>query len=279
MKVPYELAERANINVKHVSSGEVVLYEDHRTILNVLFYCKKQEPSLFPINVYLFDNHDDACVPSKKVLKMISRYNKKEPSLKDFWSFTDFDLRVLDDDWNKAGMELGLINNVFLFNATKASFDFQQSYKTMSFGTKNLYNLGYIWDALWNRGCLSDLVKSEEYGALWNDFGWVYQRNQGKFFFGPPNAFITDFDLDCFTTEVLDNRIAVPNTILIEKFEEMHQADYHHYYSCKLFVEELIQKSEIITLCFENNFCGGYNQVFEIFKTIDYLFFEEQLGK
>jgi hypothetical protein len=172
----YDLSHRANINIKTTEHGQVVLYEDHRTILNVLFFLKKNKKATFPINIILFDEHDDACKPSDEVLRIIKGFNKPEPELREFWSFTEFDLRTLDDDWIKSGTELGLINHLFLFNASQASIGFITKYKTMKFGEKKIYNMGYLWDSLSHRGNLYDVVKHKEYGELWKDFGWVYEK-------------------------------------------------------------------------------------------------------
>lgn len=275
----YELSFRANINIKHTDEGDVVIYEDHRTILNVLFYLKTKTKIDFPINIILFDNHDDAVKPNKEALKKIKAFNKKAPDIRQFWTFTEFDLRNLDDDWVKAGMELGLINNLFLFNSTQSHISFVENYETMNFGIKRLYNLGYIWDALSYRGNLYDVIKHNEFGQLWDDFGWVYDKESGKFSFKPSKPYIVDFDLDCFTTEILGKRIAIPEDILIEKFSEYHQPSYHYYYSYERFVKDLIKEAEITTMCFEQGFCGGFKEAFKIFETVDHLFFENQLGK
>lgn len=275
----YELSFRANINVKHTDESEIVIYEDHRTVLNVLFYLKTKTKTEFPVNVILFDDHDDAVKPSKDALRKIKAFNKKAPDLQKFWTFTEFSLKNLDDDWVKAGMELGLINNLFLFNSTQSHIGFVEHYNTMSFGTKRLYNLGYLWDALSYRGCLYDVIKHNEFGQLWEDLGWVYSRDTGKFSFNPTKPYIVDFDLDCFTTQILGKRIAIPEDILIEKFQEFHQPSYHYYYSYDRFVKDIIKDAQITTMCFEQGFCGGFKQAFKVFETVDYLFFENQLGK
>lgn len=275
----YDLSNRANINIKTTEHSQVVVYEDHRSILNVLFYLKKNKKATFPINIILFDDHDDSCKPSEEALRIIKGFNKREPELREFWSFTEFDLRTLDDDWIKAGMELGLINHLFLFNASQSSIGLITRYKTMKFGEKKIYNLGYLWDCLSHRGLLYDVVKRQEYGELWKDFGWEYDKKSGRFDFNPSQGFIVDFDLDCFTTKILDNRVAIPEDILFDKFTEHHQPNYHYFYTYQMFVKKLIEESALTTICFENGFCGGYRQCFKIFDMVDQLFFDNELGK
>lgn len=264
MNEEIHIGQRANINVKYTPSGNVIVYEDHRTILNVLYIKKLNKEIAFPVNIILFDNHDDFCKPNTLTLEIINKFNENEPSIRDFWTFTEFDIRTLDDDWIKVGMELGLIGNVFLFNATETSLGFLTTYETVKFGTKKLYNLGFIWDAISNRGCLNDIIKEDEFGEFWDDFGWINQ--QGQFYFEPKNKFIVDFDLDCFSTEVLDKRIAIPSEILDEKLKKKYRRDNHSYYSSQEFINELLNQSEFTTICFENQFCGGFSQSFKIFN-------------
>ena len=55
-----ELARRANLVHCTVESCDLLLYEDHRTLLNVLYHARRSERlARQPLLVY-FDHHDDA---------------------------------------------------------------------------------------------------------------------------------------------------------------------------------------------------------------------------
>lgn len=272
------ISHRANINKKHTKYSDVFIYEDHRTILDVLFLKKINKESDSPLNIILFDNHDDACNLDNSVLETINKFNNKVPDIKKFWSFIEFDLSGLDDDWIKCGMELNLIQNVFLFNSTESRINYIERYQTKSFGEKKIYNLGNIWDCISHRGYLNDIIKDDEYGELWKDFGWNYSKEKGVFIFEPPKNFIVDIDLDCFSTSVLERRIAIPQEILYEKMTSKYRRDYHYYYSSQDFIKELIAKSLFCTICFENQFCGGFYESFKIFDYVNDLFFDHQLS-
>lgn len=172
-------------------------------------------------------------------------------------------------------MELGLIENVFLFNSTESSLGFLTAYETIKFGTKKLYNLGYIWDAISNKGCLNDIIKEGDFGEFWDDFGWI--NEDGQFYFEPKNKFTIDFDLDCFSTEILDKRVAIPAEILDEKLIKEYRRDNHSFYSSQELIIEMIQKSELTTMCFENQFCGGFAESLKIFNYINNTFFENKI--
>lgn len=269
------LRHRANINKAYTKRGDVYLYEDHRTILNVLFLKKKNNELECPVNIILFDNHDDGCVPSTSALEKIDLLNNEaDISIRDFWNFTEFDLKGLDDDWIKAGMELNLIENVFLFNSCESKIYFVEEYETKKFGTKKIYNLGNIWDCISYKGYLNDIIK-KEYSQLWEDFGWVIE--EGRFYFEPKRKFIVDFDLDCFSTEVLGKRIAIPTEILYEKMTKYQIRDYHYYGSSQELIQDFIDKAEFTTICFETQFCGGYLEAFKIFQSVNDLFFDNKI--
>ncbi len=270
------LSHRSNINKKYTENSDVYIYEDHRTILNVLYVLKDEFKT--PLDIFMFDDHDDACHPSKDVLEIAQKFAINNPSFEDFWSFIEFKLSGLDDDWVIIGMELGLINNVFLFHSSRSSISFVEKYETKHFGTKNIYNIGDVWDELSHRGCLEDIVKIDEYGELWDDMGWNYSKKDYRFHFEPKNNFIVDFDLDCFTTTILDKLMAIPEELLIEKFKESLYPDHHYYHTSESFVRDLIKKSEFTTMCFENGCCGGIRESYKIFETVDYLFFDNKIG-
>ncbi|TPD71273.1 hypothetical protein [Flavobacterium microcysteis] len=271
-----DLSKRSNINVKHTYNSDVVIYEDHRTILNVFYFLKLNGLATFPIDLFMFDDHDDFLNPSAAALKKINEFNLEAPSEREFWSFTEFDLKTSDDDWVKAGMELGLINNVFLFHSSKASYSFSSKHQTESYGEKRVYNLGSVWDALHFRGSLEDYSNDVEYGQLWKDMGWI--KRNGKFEFERENDFIIDFDLDCFSTFIVDKNYAIPEDILIKKFEEYKRTENHYYGKPSDFVKKLIENSILTTVCFENNSCGGIRESHKIFEVFDYLFFEKEIG-
>jgi len=271
-----DLSKRSNINTITTENSEVVIYEDHRTILNVLYFLKTNGLATFPIDLFMFDDHDDFEKPSDKALKRIAKFNAAAPTERAYWTFTEFDLNPQDNDWVKAGMELGLINNIFLFHSTQATYSPSQTYQTKNFGEKRLYNLGSTWDALGNQGRLGDFSNGAAYGQLWEDMGWI--KDNGKFELRRENNFIADFDLDCFSAYILDKRYAVPSEILRTKFEKVTWSEHHYYFQAADFVKKLIEKSVLTTVCFENNFCGGIRESHKIFETFDSLFFDGEIG-
>jgi hypothetical protein len=271
----YSIAHRANINHKITSESEVIIYEDHRTILNVIYHLKNERNITSGLDIIMFDKHDDFCTPRASALRKVSSF-LKTPSPEKLFQIVEFDLNVLDDDWVKMGMELGLIGNVFLFNSDESSVHIREAYKTKKFGTKYLYNIGDVWSALGYHGKLNDPIK-REYTQLWNDLGW--EMIDGKFRLSANRPkFIFDIDLDCFSTQILGKTIAIPEEIIIPRLTDYSNPSYHYYHNSQKFMKDLIKYSEIVTLCFENGCCGGIREAHKIFNMVDYVLFENELG-
>lgn len=272
----HDIALRANINHKTTSENEVIVYEDHRTILNVINHLKTKRNIVDALDLIMFDNHDDFCKPRLSALKKVTHF-LKNPSFEKLYHIVEFDLNGLDDDWVKMGMELGLIGNVFLFNSDESSVHFRQAYKTKKFGTKYLYNVGDVWSALGYHGKLNDPIKTE-YSELWSDLGW--ELVEGKFrFSNNRNKFILDIDLDCFSTRILDKTIAIPEELMVFRLKEYQNPTYHYYYNSERFIKDLIKDSELVTICFENGCCGGIREAHKIFNMVDYVLFNNEIGE
>jgi len=92
------------------------LYDDHRTLLNVLFEIRKNKLIDSVPDLIYFDQHDDAVVPRglsiSDRLVILDNSNVVEIDSKEFWSYTEFDLSSLDDDWLTVAMDFNLVNDV-----------------------------------------------------------------------------------------------------------------------------------------------------------------------
>lgn len=211
-----DISQRANINFRKTDISNAVIYEDHRTILNVIYFVKSIRDISNPIDLILFDRHDDFNTPNNLAFKKALNFIKK-PTIEKLHQIVEFELSTNDDDWVKMGMELGLIGNVFLFNS-ESTIENKKVYKTKKFGTKTLYNLGNIWSVIGDhKGLFNDISQKHNY-QLWNEFGWRLEN--GKFSFDKNRSeYIVDIDLDCFSIDILDSTMAIPENLLIKKRE------------------------------------------------------------
>lgn len=272
-----EISNRTNINHKRTQLNEVIIYEDHRTILNVLFLLKKKSNEFSPVDIIMFDKHDDFKNLKSSTLDRVKKF-LDDPSEIKLNQLVEFEISFLDDDWVKCGMELGLINNVFLFNAKDTHVRNFEEYETNSFGNKFLYNIGDVWDSISDRGALGDIA-NQDYDRLRRSLNWKKLESGKLGFGGKMNPFVFDIDLDCFSTEVLDRTISIPRKILYEKLSSKEDLKNVEYSSTIDFVRDLITKSEVVTICLESNFCGGIREAQKIFNSIDDLLFDGELGR
>lgn len=109
-----DLEQRTNYSVYDFKGKHIVLYDDHRCLLNVLYMAKQKFGCAH--DVFYFDNHDDAKDLNPNEVKEIIGLGTNY-SLQNLWNFVEFTSAPEDDSWLNAGFELGLINNAIVFGA------------------------------------------------------------------------------------------------------------------------------------------------------------------
>lgn len=270
----YGLSNHTNIEVYSFHDKYIILYDDHRSILNVLFETKKLGLFSTTPNIIFFDKHDDACNPhinAKDLFKKWGIERIEDVSSRDFWSFVEFDLSGLDDDWLLAGMELGLINHAVVIGQTENSNmrDLNNLFESSDGEVHELFDIYHLNYSLGSRGCLGDNVIKEPY---YDNVRNIFEYNQppygryDKFSKEVTNPIVLDFDLDCFTTECENNVYAWPEAIFREKYYDNEEVRH--------FMHKLINRSTIITICREPTCCGGLGESNKILGYLDHYFFD-----
>lgn len=270
----YGLSNHTNIEVYSFHDKYIILYDDHRSILNVLFETKKLGLFSTTPNIIFFDKHDDACNPRINVKDLLEKWGIdkiEDVSSRDFWSFVEFELSGLDDDWLLAGMELGLINHAVVIGQTENSNmrDLNNLFESSDGKVHELFDISHLNYSIGSRGCLGDNVIKEPY---YENVRNIFEYNQppygryDKFSKEVTNPIVLDFDLDCFTTECENNVYAWPEAIFREKYYDNEEVRH--------FMHKLINRSTIITICREPTCCGGLGESNKILGYLDYYFFD-----
>lgn len=270
----YGLSNHTNIEVYSFHDKYIILYDDHRSILNVLFETKKLGLFSTTPNIIFFDKHDDACNPQINAKDLFEKWGIErieDVSSRDFWSFVEFDLSGLDDDWLLAGMELGLINHAVVIGQTENSNmrDLNNLFESSDGEVHELFDIYHLNYSLGSRGCLGDNVIKEPY---YENVRNIFEYNQppygryDKFSKEVTNPIVLDFDLDCFTTECENNVYAWPEAIFREKYYDNETVQY--------FMYRLIERSTFITICREPKCCGGLGESNKILGYLDKYFFD-----
>lgn len=270
-----DLSLRSNV-IKRMAYGKnVFIYEDHRYVLNIIFQAFKKNVLTEPVTLIYFDKHDDGKNPISDPNK-IKDYRKVLPSEQEFWSFTEWEISPMDDDWIKTGMELGLIGDAILIGCHNPfNFgDFSNQYIDHMGIKHNIYNVGTIWSGLSFQGWLTDQAQTYKYSPIWDLIGLDEHENFHLSQEKKKTKFIVDFDLDCFTTNLEGFTIPFPKEIFYKLFET-----YNNYSNIKPadFLINLISESEFVTIARESDFCGGIQNNSIIFNNINEVIFENQL--
>lgn len=267
-----ELEYRANINVYDVDMGEihkpVIVYDDHRTILNVLFFARmrgilKQAP-----NLIFFDWHDDACVRIRK--RMLSANKPKrftEKEYERFWRFVEFKCSPNDDDWLSSGMYFDLIKHAVRVGGEESS-NIETLNEFFKHKQHHMYAISHFDFETKSQGCFENRFsqKPEDNSHIRSIFDMRWNTDEDVENDVP---LVLDFDLDCFTGSVGDTRIAWPEQVFYRRYVENRYA-YNLLYRTAL-------RAEFITICREPYYCGGIGEANKIISYLDKYLFDGQL--
>lgn len=189
-----ELSQRANILYREFNSIPVLMYEDHRFTVNVLYFYYKQT-GVKNLNAFIFDKHCD--------LRDVGEIDKKNYSeinnFKELFYFVEFDLSEDDNDWVKGAMELNLIKDYFLFFAQRI---------------RNIDEKQYIDKGKYNH--IINYISNDNIDTI------IQNPNILK------EPYFVDFDLDCFSYSVNDkikamNLEEIKNHIQYDKYKSFYE--------------------------------------------------------
>lgn len=273
-KLPYmyELSYRANIDVYSVEidgvQKYVILYEDHRTILNVLYFARMKGVLSKAPNIIYFDHHDDACEILGDQLDKIRVLPISRENFQTFWHFVEFDLGEMDDDWVWVGMYVDLIKNAVRIGGEQDD-NVSRLNEFFTAQNKHLYLIDHLDLELDNRGCFVDTLlcntETDKHIRSIFNVNWSSEINTEQ-----DVSYVLDFDLDCFTGRVDDKTIAWPEMIFCKHYERNVKT--------KNFLRNLIKHSAFITICKESKCCGGIGEANKILSYLDCYLFNGQLN-
>lgn len=267
----YELAHRANINVYSIEIDGakkcVILYEDHRTILNVLYFARMKGVLASAPNIIYFDYHDDACEIYGDKLEKMKILPINVENFHVFWQFVEFSLSTMDDDWVWAGMTLDLIKNAVRVGGNQDD-NIQRINEVFNPEGKYLHPIYHLDEELRYKGCFTDVFshtpeKDHHIRSIF-DANLAGEENTEL---GTP--LVLDFDLDCFTGNIDNKTLAWPEMIFRKHYEDNFRS--------KQFLRRLVKNSAFITICREPGCCGGIGEANKILTYLDHYLFDGQL--
>lgn len=268
-----ELYGRVNVMTRQTVYGQmVVIYDDHRWLLNVLFAaCKHIERPI----LITFDAHDDAAQCAKKsvLLSQIGVDDLQNATAKQFSAFVDYDQREDDGGWLTTAMELNLIDSVVsIGNSHSHNLEEMNGIYESEDGVEhNVFELSQdLYYELGPRGKLGDICREDECRELRDLFG-IEHSFTGIHQIATKEPYILDFDLDFFTMSNDDEPThGWTERVLNRHFPVNSEQDR--------FLRMLIRNAHIITICREPDYCGSLGDSNRILSMLDRYYFEGQLG-
>lgn len=258
--------------IEHYRYGDkdILVFDDHRTSLGIIFEATRlglfgrQVP-----NLVTFDFHEDCCEAGKQsdLLKKIGVVNLKNATSRQFWSFVEFDLSKMDDDWIAAAQELNMVNDVTIIgNEANHNVNNNEVIVDESGNLHRRFSIPHLSFSLGNRGCLGDSMLKEPY---YQDVRDSLQFHNGCFDKAPIYPYVLDIDLDCFTGEIRNKTIRWPEQIFLDEFLSNYETGR--------FMTTLIERASFITISREPGCCGGMGESNKILQYLDRYWFKGAL--
>ncbi len=252
------------IKIDNAVYKDVIIYDDHRSILDVLCYARIKGVLEQAPNLVYFDRHDDATKVHKDNLEILDKIPSDQ--YREFHNFVEFDLSYNDDNWLYAGMYRNLIKNAVLVNGVEKDNipELNKAFKNLG---HHLYEINNHYLQRLSVGKRVWKIKKSDDNAIRSIFD-KNLRQEDNAEIGVP--MVLDFDLDCFTREDANGHLKACSRSNFRK-------NYKDAYCMGAFMRELMRRASFITICREPKHCGGYSESNKILQYLDEFFFDGQL--
>lgn len=267
-----DLNSRANFQTFAIDGTPIVLYEDHRSLLFALWHAKRCGLLNVPHTLITFDLHDDARPPAAAARQRSLDFRDGKGDERDFFSFVEWDLSPLDDDWLTIAFDLNLVGDVVNIGAVHHDNlpNFETSICDELGEDHRVWRVSHLWDSLGPRGALGDHVRRAELEGLWGALCWN-ARSQTVH---QDARVILDFDLDCFSMVGPAGTIAWPADAMSNLFGRPIPPTFR---TGAQVLEQFFAASSMVTIARESPFCGGTEESQAILHTLDEIVFQGRL--
>lgn len=274
--IPDELKELIKLDELQKGSYDhqvdCYLHRDHRWNLPVIFYYQQIGILPKPCKLLMFDMHDDGCDVSQKTLdKIKNEFNNLK--VFEIIEICKSYLNPQDDDWVKAGIELGIFSNIIAFGVHEKFNKSHYDYVDFRGNSHSLNCLGLPIDELGGRGHLDDLCKRDAMVEVWEDLNWAFIPQTGFEFRKSDEKLLIDIDLDCFSIHWNDYTFPWLKEVYNDKFLKKSCYWEKRPWTGQSFFHGLLDQAGLITIAKEPSFCGGEIKAKRILHDINrYLF-------
>jgi len=267
------LPKTENPKQTFVDGVPYILHEDHRWCLPIVLVAQQGGLLPKPCTVAMFDWHHDALNPLQSASDELKRLRIK-PTIKGVTSLCAKYVKKNDDDWLKAGMELGFFGDAVIFGVDDTSEREKfRSYRDHLGSTHKIEMCTLPKNALSYEGRLTDAIRRDKFGTMWEILGWEVKGASARFISGLPKILLT-IDLDCFAIPWRDYIIPWPDFV----FESEFHVRAGHCRSGQFFFRELASKAGLVTIARETRCCGGSENAQSILQSLIHYGFEDKFS-
>lgn len=282
MQIPEELAPLYSLDrLRRLALTDPVTFahDDHRFLLPLVHFAQEQGLVPKPSKVVMMDRHHDGLAPrNREALDVIPVMRAKGITYPELINLTATTLSPLDDDWLRAGMELGMFADAVVFGVEEG---LGQNLTTFD---DHLGQEHRIWinrslpgECFGHQGNLSDLARSYELKDLWDLLDWEVGGG-GVDFRADAEKLVVTVDLDAFVMDWEDFTFAWRDEVWTRRFL---QESAHHTaagWSGARFVEALLERAGILAIAREPSYCGGEAEMQRVFDDFNRYVFDGVLG-
>lgn len=253
-------------------------HDDHRFVLPLAHFGQGQGLLPRPCKVVMMDRHHDGLAPRNAgAMDAIRRLREEGITYPELIEFTKDALSALDDDWLRAGMELGMFTDAVVFGVEDGLGE-----------NPNLFvdHLGQehkIWtnpslpgECFGHQGSLNDPARSYELEPLWDLLDWEV-RAEGLGFKDGAEAVLVSLDLDAFVMEWEDFTFAWRDEIWTKRFLHLSTYGTAGGWSGKRFMQALLKRAGMLTIAREPKHCGGEVEMQQVFDDLNRFVFDGAL--
>ena len=235
----------------------VVSHDDDRWIVPVVAAARTEAIVQTPTLLVCLDRHHDGC-NVQGGLGPLPEIRKTDPPAAELLAAVESRLSANDDDWIRAGMELGLFSDAVIWGVDP---DGPHLPDDGAF-TDHLGNEHRLFTSaelpggqLAYQGRLSDLARREELQSYWSALGW--KPGRGGWTFKDEMRCVLNIDLDCFVVRWQEFCWPWPEEVWEKRFYAA--ADYvrDQRLSTSTVLQDLLKHTALITIAREPIYTGG----------------------